>query len=154
MNNRDLLNGCLAEISSRSGASLGQLNEAGVIGFNYKDTLPIALEAAPDQPIACVYADFGPVSLLSRDRFCYKLLVANFLGRDTAGASFAVNEAERTLVLWCRFSLEGLDATKLEIVLNDFLATADKWSQRLIAAAAEVLAAAAREEPEPFGLRI
>ncbi|MBV8969190.1 MAG: type III secretion system chaperone, partial [Verrucomicrobia bacterium] len=130
MNNIDLVNHLLVEIGSRSGISLGELNDAGVIGFNYKETLAVALEVAPDEPIGCIYADFGPVSLLSRERFCYKLLVANFLGRDTAGASFAVNETERTLVLWKRFTLEALDATSLQSILNDFLTTADKWNQR------------------------
>jgi hypothetical protein len=154
MNNIELVNQLLAEIGSRSGVSLGELNDAGVIGFNYKDTLAVALEVAPDQPLGCIYADFGPVWLLSRERFCYKLLAANFLGRDTAGASFAVNETERTLVLWYRFSLEALDATKLQTILNDFLNTAEKWNQRLMTAAEEAPAAVQNDEPEPFGLRI
>ena len=154
MNYREFLNHLLAEVSSRSGSSLGQLDDSGVVGFKYKDRLSIALESVPDQPIGCLHADCGSVSLLNRERFCYKLLAANFLGRDTAGGSFAVGELEGTLVLWYRFSLEALDAAALETILNRFLTTADTWNQLLTTAIGERAAAAVPDEPEPLGLRI
>ena len=130
MNNREILNSILRELSARLGKRLGELNADGVVGFNYRDHVAVTIECPPDGRTAYLYADFGHMSNLRRERFCYKLLVANYLGQGTGNACFGINDSENSLVLWTGFEVAALDALEFESMLDNFLQVASLWDEQ------------------------
>ena len=130
MNNREILDSILRELSARLGKSLGELSADGVVGFSYRDNIPVTIECPATGLMAYLYADFGPLSSLRRERFCYKLLVASHLGHGTGNACFSINDSENSLVLWLGFEVAGLDALEFETMLDDFLQIVSLWDEQ------------------------
>ena len=123
----------LSEISASTGIDDLTLDESGVCGLEYEGDLSLAIECPPDSPEVYMYAILAP--LPEHDaKSCYeRLLTANFLGLQTAGASLAISERHRALTLCSSEAVDRLDATALQMQLGNFITTARRWKDDLAA---------------------
>jgi len=133
MTSREILSLLLRDIAARQGANLGELDQNGRLSFLYREDINVGLECPEDgNTLACLFADLGAVRFFRREGLFHSLLVANFLGRETGGACFGIDETKKTLVLWFRFEVNGLHSEELETILNNFLRITDQWDERLL----------------------
>jgi Tir chaperone protein (CesT) family len=133
MTSREILNDLLRDIAARQGTNLGELDQNGRLSFLYRGDVNVGLECPEDgDTFAFLSADLGAVRLFRREGLFRSLLVANFLGRETGGACFGIDETKKTLALWFRFEVNGLHSQELETILNNFLQITDRWDERLL----------------------
>ncbi|MBF0318676.1 MAG: CesT family type III secretion system chaperone [Nitrospirae bacterium] len=131
---RDSVNGWLKEISLAAGLNAG-LNDSGICGLKYKDTVDVFLEVPPTGVNMYLYS---PVLRLDSDpksdarRLLYEeLLKANFLCQETKGATLSFDAQENTIVLCLNQSVEYLDELSFKNLFGNFLELALEWKKRL-----------------------
>ena len=122
----------LGEITGMKGLAL---NPQGVCAFTVDDTFDVVVEAPERDAMLYLYA---PLLRLDQDHpeaLYEQLLKLNYLGRQTRGAVFAINQRDRNIVLSVARPLSMLDEPRFFALMEDFLETAQHWWQHFNAPA-------------------
>lgn len=126
MNHSDTVDRLLAEFSHRLGFPPVELSEHGTCAFDYHE-LTIVLEVPAGGDALHLYASVMQLPPTGRQRLFERLLKLNLYGRETGGASFALDEQENAVVLCYSQSIEQLDHRRFANVIENFSLTLQRW---------------------------
>ena len=107
------------------------LSDEGVCTLGYGKGLDCVIEVPASYPVIYLRSPLMQLPPNDREALFKKLLTLNFLGIETGGASFAIDEEESTVVLWLSRRISDLDQTGFETLLGNFLAVAEQWKLKL-----------------------
>jgi len=150
------LDALLVELGRRLGVESLGLDEHGVCRLVFDKKLVVDLEPTDDRKHLHVTAVVGVVPPDAGPQFFRKLLAASFVGQETGGAAFAVDELNGEIVLWQRVALDALDIVGFTQDLDEFVNRLDLWIGRLESADAADAANGPRTEgliPPGVGIR-
>lgn len=131
-NARTVVSEMLRELESKIGATGFRLSEDGVCAFSCDNLPRVVLECPDEGPLLYLYAAVSPD--LPKDRV-REVLAAGFLGRETAGAAFALNPASGELTLWRALPAASRTPEEVMEAVSLFVETAGEWRARFTAGA-------------------
>ncbi len=122
----------LQQLSADIGIFTFELNQNGVCSFDIGDTT-IVLEAPADENVIILYSPLLPLTDIPNDAAYRRILVINYLCRDTAGATLAINDRAGTVCLNALENPDRFDYAAFKTWLVSFVDTAS-WLQNEIPA--------------------
>ncbi len=116
----------LQALGKATGLAHLALNEKGVCAFKFDDSVDIVIEVPPEGDTLYLYAAI--MRDIKADLAVYEqLLRLNYLGRETGGATFALNQRDASLILCLIRPLNLLDSARFFTLLQTFMEAAKKW---------------------------
>ncbi|CAM2008727.1 type III secretion system chaperone [Acanthopleuribacter pedis] len=137
----------LHQLSTDIGTFTFQRNQNGVCAFDIEDTT-IVLETPESENAIILYAPLTPLTEIADDAAYRRILALNFLCRDTAGATLAVNERAATVCLCAHQNPDLLDYPAFKAWIIQFVDTA-VWLQKEIPARIKEATPNQPPTPEP-----
>jgi len=126
----------LAEGIRLLGSLLGDeslaLDEAGMCSLSHQDGFVTMLIAEPASGMLLLSAQLLELPASGREAMLAMLLRLNFLGIETGGAAFAIDEDERHIYLCHSVPLQRVDPRALVAVIGNFIDTAAGLRQQLV----------------------
>lgn len=122
----------LQQLSADIGLFTFELNQNGVCSFDIGDTT-IVLEAPADENVLILYSPLLPLTEVPSDAAFRGILAINYLCRETAGATLAVNDRAGTVCLNALENPDRFDYAAFKTWLIRFVDTAS-WLQNEIPA--------------------
>ncbi len=110
-----------------------RFDERGCARLVFDGQLAIDFERDADAGLLQVYSVLGPLPGQGREALLLQLLQANLFGADTAGAALAVDADTGEVVLCRSVAAEGLPAPAFVQLVEQFVAVAEDWKERLAA---------------------
>jgi len=146
-NDAAIVNRWLQYLGEQTRLSLA-LDSDGVCAIGHSSGLDCVVEAPGD---GSVYLRVGilPWEPEVHPDLAERCLVAQFMGRDTHGASFGVDPVDGQLVLWRERPLASLDEGSFCRLVVQILECADHWREGLPAAEVRAKQAAAIDADRP-----
>lgn len=95
--------------------------------------LALDFERDAEAGVIQLYSVLGPAPAQGDAALYRQLLEANLFGADTAGATLAIDGPMREIVLCRSISAEGLAAPAFVQTVEQFIAAAEDWKERLAA---------------------
>ena len=126
-----LVDGWLRQIGAQAGFPL-QLDAQGVGAVGHLSGLDCGIEVDEARRLVFLTVPLMPWPSQPPAVLAHRCLQAHFLGLDTAGGSFAVDDQTRELVLWKSLPLERFDAPSFGEELASFLDAAQGWRDDLM----------------------
>lgn len=120
----------LRQIGAQAGFPL-RLDAEGVGAVGHRSGLDCAIEVDAVRRMVFLTVPLMPWPMEAPDRVAARCLQGHFLGVDTAGGSFAIDDQTRELVLWKSLPLERFDAQTFGEALASFLDVAQAWRDDL-----------------------
>jgi hypothetical protein len=121
----------LAQLSASMGGSPLTLDRSGICVFKFKDKIEFLLLAPPASESIYMAATLCEVVEDTKAELYEKVLKMNFLLMETAGASLALNDQSRSIVLCYERPRASFSSGKFPEVVSSFLATAERLQQQL-----------------------
>lgn len=110
-----------------------RFDEHGCARLVFDGQLAIDFERDADAGLLQVYSVLGPLPAQGREALLLQLLQANLFGADTGGAALAVDADTGEVVLCRSAAAEGLAAPAFVQLVEQFVAVAEDWRERLAA---------------------
>jgi hypothetical protein len=125
-------NDYLRRIAAQFGLNDLALDETGFCALELTDLhLQINIELIRDE-IFCLHADLGEYYQREESKLFAMLLMANLYGRETDGATLAIDQTRRQIVLCTtRRTQEIRDFPQFQGMLEVFIDTAARWAERI-----------------------
>jgi hypothetical protein len=156
----ELLDNLVNQLGWIAGLPGLQLDEDGHASLVFNQAVTIHLQARDTENDILLYA--APAALPEENGYAValKLLRANFLWRDTGGATLSL-AGDDEVMLTQKLSIENLDLTAFQERFTTFARTALKWKEQVESPAGEPIAGGAppldiklEEELPAFATRI
>lgn len=119
------------ELREATGISELRPADNGVVELLFDERIPVFLQPDRDQQYLSIYATVGLVEETVPGPLMLELLTASLFGRETGGASFAMEETLGQIVLQRTERLDGWSYREFEQVLLRFIDSAEAWMNRL-----------------------
>lgn len=130
MNSREQIDHFLTELGAKLGISNLCLNEEGLCAFTYLNAFDFIIEVPESGNTVAMHSPLMSLKEIGNETLYKKLLILNFLGIETAGTTFAINQDTQEIVLCYRHPIEHLESTSFENLVGNFLEIAEEfWLQ-------------------------
>ena len=102
----------------------------GCARLEYTDGLAVVFVLVSAASVIHVYHCLGEIPDAASAAFFRRLLEGNFFGKETRGATLAIDPVKDELLVCRQLPLEGAAASDAEKFMADFLASARDWRQK------------------------
>ena len=106
-------------------------DEDGVVRFAVGE-ITVAMMEIPELQAMLVWSRMGELPAFGAEKLKTALLRANFMGRDTGGATLSLSE-DGAIYLHRRLELRFLDGESFADILTEFVQLMDQWRQIIAA---------------------
>lgn len=115
------VNDLLAEFGRKAGLGSLGLDDQGVCRLSFDGSLIVDLEFDEDAGVLHLYSAVGPVPAGEREAVYQALLSANLFGRETGGATLALDRGRDEIMLCRALVPDHVDFLAFEAVLAAFV---------------------------------
>lgn len=93
----------------------------GACAFTYRGAIEFGIEVSADESHILLHSVIGKLSTGDEAEQLQKLMMRNYLGLETQGATLALDGTGENVCLWISLSLTDLDTERFENSLGAFL---------------------------------
>lgn len=123
------------ELLSALGKKIGiedlEFAENGTCLLILADDLELSIEEVQGENAVYLYGDVATAPATNQAELYARLLAANHFGAETGDATFALNQDTQTVVLLKRISLQGLQETEFQNLVQEFANWLLSWKAEL-----------------------
>lgn len=104
----------------------------GACTFAYKEHIDLTVETSNDETYVFLHAILAEVSEVADAAKLRRLLQMNYLGKETGGATLALDGTGRNVILWIALPVAMLDLEQFELSIGSFLDLSEQLSAKII----------------------
>lgn len=120
------------ELIGRWLQAYGVQNFQGACAFRYQDQIDFTVEISQDEESVVLHSVVGEVSDGSDSAILRRLLQRNYLGKETSGATLALDGTGRNVTLWIALPIPLLDVEQFEASIGSFLDLSERLFAEII----------------------
>lgn len=109
----------------------GVADFAGACAFTYRDAIDFTIETSADESHLIMHSVLAEIAEDTEAKDLRRLLQMNYLGKETSGATLALDETGVNVMLWIALPIASLDVEQFEQVIGSFLDLSEQLSEKI-----------------------